>query len=63
MAGLAVDVDVLPAQVAGQVRKAAVAGQQRGLVQRVRPLVQRVNAGADGGVGNVGDLLDPFGKR
>jgi hypothetical protein len=57
----AVDVDVLPAQDAGQVSQAAVAGQQRGLVQGMCSFGEAVRSRLPGSVGDLGDLSNPLG--
>jgi hypothetical protein len=62
-AGLAVGVDVPPAQVAGQVVQPAVAGQERRLIQRVGRSAERVRARLAGLADESGDLVGPGGKR
>jgi hypothetical protein len=59
----AVGVDVPPAQVMGEVMQAAVAGEQRCLVQGVGGVVGDVGSRLPGSVGDRGDLADSFRER
>jgi hypothetical protein len=59
----AVGIDVLPAQVPGEVRHSGIAGHEGGLVERMGRVGHPVRGIAHGDFGQNRDLLDALGKR